>query len=223
MPAALCFDMYGTLFDTQSVAEAVRDRVDAPDPVVDDLVRLWRQKQLQYSYQVALMDAYEPFWAVTGHALDYALEFYGMDRDAVDTDGILQSYETLSPHDDAVEALEALTDEPVSLSILSNGNPEMLRTLATNAGLVDYFDEIISADEVSTFKPNPAVYENAADRLEELIGDCWLISSNAWDVAGAAQAGMGVAWVNRANEPAERIGGQATETVDSLADLPDLL
>lgn len=223
MPAALCFDMYGTLFDTRSVASAVRRRIDAPDPVVADLVELWRRKQLQYSYQVALMEAYEPFWTVTGHALEYALAFYGIDRDAVDTEGILASYEELSPYEDAVAALEALDDEAVTVSILSNGNPDMLETLATNAGLVDHFDAIISADEVSTFKPSPAVYENAASRLDEPIEDCWLISSNAWDVAGAAQAGMGVAWVNRANEPAERIGGTATETVDSLAALPALL
>lgn len=223
MPSALCFDMYGTLFDTQSVASAVRRRLDAPDPVVADLVQLWRRKQLEYSYQVALMDAYEPFWAVTGHALEYALDFYGIDRELVDTTGILTAYESLSPYDDAVAALDALSDDPIRLSILSNGNPEMLQTLATNAGLSDRFDAIISADEVSTFKPAPAVYENAADRLNEPIGDCWLISSNAWDVAGASHAGMGVAWVNRANEPAERIGGKATETIKSLSALPELL
>lgn len=223
MPAALCFDMYGTLFDTQSVASAVRRRLDSPDPVVADLVQLWRRKQLEYSYQVALMDAYEPFWSVTGHALDYALAYYGIDGSSVDTADILGAYESLSPYDDAVAALEALSAEPIRLSILSNGNPEMLETLATNAGLADYFDAIISADEVSTFKPDPAVYENAADRLDESLEDCWLVSSNAWDVAGASQAGMGVAWVNRANEPVERIGGEPTETVDSLAALPELL
>jgi len=223
MPEAFCFDMYGTLFDTQSVAAAVRERVDAPDAVVADLVELWRRKQLQYSYQAALMEAYEPFWAVTGHALEYSLAYYGIDRDAVDTGAILQSYEHLRPYDDAVTALEALSDHDVRVSILSNGNPSMLETLAENAGLDGYFEAIVSADEVSTFKPAPAVYRNAADRLNEAIEDCWLISSNAWDVAGAAQAGMGVAWVNRANEPQERIGGDPTATVDSLEALPGLL
>ena len=223
MPEAFCFDMYGTLFNTQSVAAAVRERVDAPDAVVADLVQLWRQKQLQYSYQVALMDAYEPFWNVTGHALDYSLAYYGIDRDEVETETILQSYEHLSPYDDAVAALEELSERDVQLSILSNGNPSMLETLAENADLDGYFEAIISADEVSTFKPSPAVYRNAADRLDEALEDCWLISSNAWDVAGAAQAGMGVAWVNRANEPQERIGGDPTETVDSLDALPGLL
>ena len=223
MPEAFCFDMYGTLFDTQSVAAAVREHIDAPDPVVADLVELWRRKQLQYSYQVALMEAYEPFWNVTEHALEYSLTFYKIDQDAVDTGAILQSYEHLSPYDDAVAALDALSDRDVHLSILSNGNPSMLETLAANAGLDGYFEAIISADEVSTFKPAPAVYQNAAARLGEAIEDCWLISSNAWDVAGAAQAGMSVAWVNRANEPQERIGGEPTETVDTLEALPGLL
>lgn len=219
MPAAFCFDVYGTLFDTASVDRRVHERVDAPTGVVDAFVALWREKQLQYAYQVALMDAYEPFSAVTEAAFEYAADYHGFDLRATDRDAILSAYEELKPFDDTEPALDRLADNGADLAVLSNGDPSMLRTLVANTGIEDYFDAIVSADEVTTFKPDPRVYDNGAERLGHPSGDCQLVSANAWDVAGAAQAGMATAWINRRNEPAERIGGPPDVTVDSLIDL----
>ena len=223
MPEALCFDMYGTLFDTASVDRRVRERVDAPAGLIDEFVSRWRDKQLQYAYQTALMDAYRPFWAVTEAALEYAVDYYGFDLRATDRDAIMNAYEELSPFPDATEALSRFDDADRSLAVLSNGNPEMLRPLVENAGLAEHFDAIVSADEVETFKPDPAVYENAADRLSLPLEDCMLVSSNAWDAAGAAQAGMAVAWVDRGNDPYERIGGEPDLVAGTLTELEEAL
>lgn len=46
MAAAVCFDVYGTLFDTASVRDRLRDRLDAHAGVVDRVLDLWRDKQL---------------------------------------------------------------------------------------------------------------------------------------------------------------------------------
>ena len=227
MPQALCFDMYGTLCDTRAVESTLADRVDRPRPVVADIAALWRRKQLEYSYQVSMMaEAYESFWELTAHALDYALDFYGVDTRALDRDAVLAAYETLDAFPDAEPTLERIVDDPdldLAVAILSNGSPDMLDTLADNTGLAPYFDVVFSADEVRTFKPSPAVYEHAADRLDRSIETCWLVSSNAWDVAGATAAGMGAAWVNRDGEPPERVGGEPTVELETLADLPEAL
>lgn len=217
MSAAICFDMYGTLFETGSVSQRCRDRIEAPVPVVEAIVDLWRHKQLAYSFQVALMDAYQSFWDLTAAALDYALAYYGVDLRATDRDAILASYEELDPFDDTVETLDRLAAEEYRLAILSNGTPEMLETLAENTGIKDRFESIISAHDVETFKPHPAVYEQVVDRFGVSFEDCWHVSANGWDAAGAAQAGLRVAWVNRSNEPPERVGGSADVTVSSLA------
>ena len=217
---ALCFDMYGTLCDTSSVTETLGDELGVADELVAAVDDLWRSKQLQYSYQVALMDAYEPFWSVTERALQYALAYWSLDTEAETRDRILRSYEHLSPFPAAFAALERLADDGHVLTVLSNGNPEMLETLATNAGLDEYLSEIISADEVRTFKPAPAVYENAASRLDRSVENCWLVSANAWDVAGASAAGMATAWIDRTRIPFETIGGQPDRTLSTLAELP---
>ncbi|WP_162224597.1 haloacid dehalogenase type II [Halorussus amylolyticus] len=218
----LCFDMYGTLCDTTSVSETLSAELDLPAGFVADVDALWRQTQLRYAQQVALMDDYVTFRTVTERALAYALDYYNLDPDRSARERILASYDHLEPYPDAVDALGRLGDDR-TLAVLSNGNPEMLETLAENAGLAPHLDELVSADEVATFKPDPAVYRNAADRLDRDLGDCVLVSSNAWDVAGAASAGMATAWVNRAREPAETVGGDADIAVESLSHLADSL
>jgi len=220
---ALCFDMYGTLCDTTSVTDRLGAVLGVTADLVEAVDRLWRRKQLQYSYHRGQMEAYEPFWTVTGDALEYALEFYELEVDAADRERILGAYNHLEPVAGAESALETLSAAGRTCVVLSNGNPEMLETLAANAGLAPYLEDVVSADEVGTFKPSPAVYENAADRLDRPLSDCRLVSSNAWDVAGASNAGMATAWVNRRNEPRERLGERADVEVETIAALPGAL
>lgn len=223
MPAALCFDAFGTLYDTDTVIDRLRDHVDAPAGVIDEVVALWRHKQLQYSYLVALMDAYRPFDEVTHDALEYALDYYGIRLPKSDRSAVSAAYADLDPFPDTASALGRLAETDLELAVLSNGAPGTLETLATSAGIADYFSAAISADEVGTFKPAPAVYRNAENRLDVPLAECWLVSSNAWDAAGAAEAGMGVAWVNRSGDPPERVGGGPSLVVDSLSSLADEL
>jgi len=220
---ALCFDMYGTLCDTSSVTDRLGEMLGVTEDLVRAIDRLWRQKQLQYSYHRGQMEAYEPFWEVTGDALDYALAFYDVDTAVGERERIRDAYNHLEPFDGAVAALERLGEAGYTRTVLSNGNPEMLETLAENAGLRPHLDDIISAHEVRTFKPGPAVYENAADRVDRDVGECRLISSNAWDIAGASNAGMATGWVNRYREPPEQLGERADVVVANLPALPDAL
>lgn len=216
---ALCFDMYGTLCDTSSVSDALGTHLGVTDRFVGHVDRLWRRKQLEYSFQLNAMGDYVTFREVTERALDYTLAFYDLEPGDGARTAILDSYDELEPFPDAVAALEALSDHGYTTAILSNGNSGMLEPLAEHAGFTPYLDDIVSADEVSAFKPTPVVYENAADRLDRSLDECRLVSSNAWDVAGASNAGMMTAWVNRGREPAERVGGPASTMVESLSEL----
>jgi 2-haloacid dehalogenase len=215
--------MYGTLCDTSSVTRRLGEVLDAPGALVDAIDETWRRKQLQYSYQAAQMDAYEPFWELTGRALDYALAQYGLDPAPEDRERIVEAYDHLSPYSDAASVLERLGDAGYTVAVLSNGDPAMLDRLANNAGLAPHLNDVVSADEVGTFKPSPEVYENAARRLGFSIEACRLVSANAWDVAGAGNAGMGVAWLNRRRDPPEAIGPAPDIEVTSLSRLPSAL
>lgn len=223
MPKTLCFDMYGTLCDTSSVSETLGRELDASADLVAAIDETWRRKQLQYSFLRGLMDDYTTFWEVTSDALDHALDRYGTDASSATRDAILDAYNHLDPYPTARDTLVELRETGYTVAVLSNGNPEMLERLAESAGLADALDDIVSADEVKTFKPSPAVYENAAARTDTALGDCCLVSGNAWDVAGAGAAGMQTAWVNRGRNPVERVGPDPTYTVSSLDTLPERL
>ena len=217
---ALCFDMYGTLCDTSSVTAALGEQLAIADGFAADVDDLWRRTQLRYAQQVALMDEYRPFAEVTERALNYALEFYDLNPAASVREEVIAAYDELDPYPDAADALAELS-ESHTVVVLSNGNPEMLAELAANAGLAEHLDDIVSAHEVRTFKPDPAVYRNAADRLDRSLGDCRLVSSNPWDVAGAVSAGMATAWGDRTREPPEEGGGEAGPTVETLSGVAD--
>jgi 2-haloacid dehalogenase len=214
--AGICFDMYGTLCDTSSVRTRLGEELDVADRLVAAVDETWRRKQLQYSYQSAQMDEYEPFWSLTEHALDYALAQFDLDPDSETRERILAAYDHLEPFSGAAETLDRLSADGHEVVVLSNGNPEMLERLAENAGLWPHLDGVVSAHAVRTFKPDPAVYEHAAEALGRLLDDCRLVSSNAWDVAGAGNAGMATTWVNRTRDPPETIGARPDVEVTTL-------
>ena len=53
------------------------------------------------------------------------------------------------------------------------------------------------------YKPRPEVYALVTERFEIAPGEIVFVSSNRWDVMGAASFGFRTAWVNRANMPDE--------------------
>ena len=72
--------------------------------------------------------------------------------------------------------------------------------LLSNAGLRQYFDYIISAEDVKKYKPSPEPYSLASKRTGIPISDICLVSSNLWDIAGGQAVGMQTCWINRGED-----------------------
>src|SRR5262249_46073065 len=84
--------------------------------------------------------------------------------------------------------LEALLGQ--RLAIPSNGSPRMLEAAVEHAGLTRTFATLMSVDTVRTYKPSPTVYQLAVEALELEKSEIGFVSSNYWDVAGAAAFGF---------------------------------
>ena len=83
----------------------------------------------------------------------------------------------------------------------------MLEAAARSAGIDTLLDTIISVEEVKIFKVSPRVYNLGVERLGVDRSALGFVSSNAWDVAGAASAGLITFWIQRAAaEPPEELG-----------------
>ncbi len=217
----LAFDLYGTLVDPVAVSGELSQVLGDADGL--EAARLWRLKQLEYTFRLTAMGHYEDFRWVTERALGFALASLGVSLPAGQSRRLISLYDQLRPFPDAVPALRALTDSGYDLVVLSNGTPAMIRDCLAHSGLGEFFGQRVSADEVGVFKPSPLVYRHAAERLGRPAGRIRLITSNAFDSVGASAAGLRTAWVNRAAAPFDTIGAQPDLTVPSLDQLPAAL
>jgi 2-haloacid dehalogenase len=214
-PAALVFDAYGTLFDVHSVT-ALADELWPGRGA--ELSRLWRTKQLEYTWLRSLMQRYTDFGQVTEEALRYACEALALPFTAAAHAQLMDRYLRLDPFPEVRDALARL--DGITLAILSNGSHATLAPLVANAGLAGTIPHVLSVHDVGVFKPDPRVYQLAVDRLgvpREAIG---FVSSNCWDALGAKSFGFRVFWVNRAHAPVDRLGFTPDAVIGSLAELP---
>lgn len=214
----LAFDLYGTLVDPIAISSELSRVLGGADG--QEAARLWRLKQLEYSFRLTAMGRYEDFRWVTSRALDFALASAGVRLPDGQARRLVELYDRLRPFPDVVPALQALAGMGFELAVFSNGTPAMIGNCLENSGLAGFFGQRVSVDEVRAFKPSPAVYQHAAERLSRPAGQIRLVTSNAFDSVGASAAGMRTAWVNRSGAPFDTIGSPPDLTVPALDRLP---
>lgn len=216
---ACVFGAYGTLFDVRAVLDRERERLG---PQAGDVAESWRQMNLSYAWLRSLMQRHADFWQVTQDALDHALAQHGLDDPAM-RQSLLDAYQRPDAYPDAAEALRRLRERGLEVGVLSNGTPEQLEAAGTSSGLSGHIDVLLSAEEVGAYKPDPRVYQLTVDRLMLDPPEILYISSNAWDVVGAAHFGLHTVWLNRDSTPFIRLDATADAEISSLTDLPPLL
>jgi len=216
---ACVFDAYGTLLD---FASAVTRSRAASLPQAAELVRLWRTKQLEYTWLRSLMNRHADFWRVTGESLDYAMESLGLSDPALRAE-LMQLYLQLDAFPEAKSVLKRLKAAGMRTAILSNGSMSMLAAGVASADLREELDLLLSIDEVSVFKPSPAVYARAVERLGVAANHVCFLSSNCWDAHGAQSFGFHAVWINRNKLPPDRLPSPPSIVVSTLDDVPPLL
>ena len=219
MPTTIAFDVYGTLIDTNGVADQLTESIGELAPV---FANTWREKQLEYSFHRGLMQNYEHFGVCTQQALDYSCLFYQVELSQAHKHALLDVYKTLPAFSDVINALVDLKQSGHRLYAFSNGNEAAVEGLLVAAKIRDYFIGVVSVDSLKTFKPNPAVYSHFLRESNAQGNEAWLISSNPFDVLGALSHGMRAAWVKRSDKAIfDPWGLEPTITINSLKELND--
>ena len=106
MAGFLLFDLYGTLVDPLAIAA----ELDVLGVDGSEVARLWRLKQLEYSFRLTVMGQYQDFRQVTSRALAFALASAGVSADGGQLQQILAGYDRLPAFADAEPALKAFAD-----------------------------------------------------------------------------------------------------------------
>lgn len=185
------FDVNETLLDLRGLAPAF----SAILPV--ELMTVWFTRMLHNSLVANSTGHYDSFDRQGVDALIVTAGSVGVSLSEPQAAELVAGMASLPPHPDVVPCLEMLSESGFRLATLTNSSLPVLEAQMGNAGLFDFFDELISVEEVEQFKPAPATYLYAAGRLRVPIDDMRLVAAHSWDVTGAARAGARTAYVSR--------------------------
>lgn len=249
MSKILGFDIYGTLINTHGLLAELEQLVG--DRAVG-FSQAWRDKQLEYSFRRGLMGDYASFAVCTRDALAFTCAQQGVALSEAEQALLLEKYRQLPAFDDVSNGLARLRTAGHALFAFSNGTRAAVDALLQTARIADAFVDVVSVDEVASFKPDPAVYRHFAGRARgclervasarqpvsatgsltalESASEIWLISSNPFDVIGAIQAGLKAAWVQRSPDlpfdvwsgPGADLGADLDADLDAARVMPDL-
>lgn len=228
MIKAVVFDAYGTLFDVYSIS-ALAERLYPGQGAA--ISTIWRDKQIEYTRLISLSDPhnsagsrhYLPFWELTRLSLRYTLARLKLDLSRANEDALMGQYAQLTAFPENVGVLQALKAKGFVTAILSNGNPEMLDSAVTSAGMKNLLDHVISVDSIRQFKTSPSSYALVTQYFPVLKEEVLFVSSNAWDALGATWHGFTTFWVNRQDLPHETLGPKPTYTGADLTQVLQVL
>lgn len=185
----------------------------------------WRRRQLQLASVANSSGRYMDLDRVTLVALHEIAPRFHLRLGPADQKRLVDAWAALPIFPDVPRALEAITTRKLPILALTNAVASTARNALAHAGILEYFQDVLSTDGVRVYKPNSAVYGQVTKSgvfPEEVL----FFSCNDWDAMGASQAGFHSVWVNRRGALAgmrnERTipGFDAVESVlDDLADI----
>jgi 2-haloacid dehalogenase len=224
---ALVFDTFGTVVDWRaSVIQEVEQLAKKKGFKVDaaKFADTWRAG---YGPSMNRVRSGELPWtkldALHRMILDRLLIDFGITGlSEAEIDGLNRSWHRLRPWPDAVSGLTRLKKRFI-IAPLSNGNISLMTNLAKYGGLP--WDCILGAELARHYKPDPEVYQSAADILDLKVGDVMMVAAHLGDLRAAKKVGLKTAFVPRPLElgPEGKPDLQADSTVDiSATDFNDL-
>ena len=216
------FDVYTALFDIEGslmpvIQQLLKEQVDAIE-----LVRLWRQKQLEYALiSNSLQQGRVPFAVITRRALDYALSRVQVDLSESSRHSLVAEWDRLQLWPESGEVLREVKKRGYSVGLLSNGDEEMLRRLASHLPIT--CDHIFASEQAGYYKPHPSLYELPLKALGLTSDQVLHIAGSSTDVMGAKAAGLPCAWSNRKHDRVLDDGYQADYEFENLLGLLDVI
>jgi 2-haloacid dehalogenase len=174
--------------------------------------REWFTQMLQCAFVGTITRAYVTFGDAGEAALRMTAASHGVELADEEPDALRDAMRRLPAHPDARDGLERLRDAGVRLATLTNSTAEVGAAQLEHAGLMDLFEQTLSADDVRRLKPAPEPYAMAARSLQLSIDQTRLVAAHAWDVAGALRAGCAAAFIARPGR-----------TLDPLSPAPDVI
>jgi 2-haloacid dehalogenase/putative hydrolase of the HAD superfamily len=212
----ITFDCYGTLVDWEGGISGAFMEAAATDGV-----RLGREEILAAHREAeprVQSEGFRTYRDVLTETARRMAHGFGWSIDPPRARFLAESLPDWRVFEDTNAALSRLRAAGYRLGILSNVDDDLL------CGTLRWFDcgfeLVVTAEHVRSYKPAPAHFITARERIG---GDRWLHAAQSWfhDIVPAHALGIPTAWVNRKGEPrgADARPDHEVPDVRALADL----
>ncbi len=218
-PAVVVFDVVETLANL--------------DPVADRLIELGLGAELLPRWFTRLLRDAAALTVAGGYATfaDVAVSALSAETAAALTDAeiryAVEGFGVLQPQPDAVAALTAAAAAGLRIFTLSNGAAASTRAFLQRAGVADLVEQVLSVDQVQTWKPARPPYELAVTHARVPAGQVAMVAVHSWDIHGAHAAGLTTGWCPRLEgrptpvfTRADVIGKDLIDVIEKLSALP---
>ncbi|MDB2387069.1 haloacid dehalogenase type II [Shewanella sp.] len=215
-PKVIFFDVNETLLDLGNVADSVTHALDGRD----DLVESWFTTMLHYSLVSNAIGDYHHFSDIGVAALQLVAQQHHIALTQAEAkQAIAVPFGNLQPHQDVISGLKRFQDMGIKLVTLTNSSDAGIKSQLLNAKLTPYFDDSLTVQTLQIFKPDLRVYQWALKEMDVDAPQSMLVAAHAWDIAGAAKAGMQTAFIQRPGKHQLPLFGQADYTATDLITL----
>ena len=215
---ALTFDVFGTVVDWYSSIVAEGEEFGDTHGIDIDWAGFALKWRAGYGPAMDKVRRGELPWqnidALHRRILDGLLDtFEIVSLSEAEKDHLNRVWHRLKPWPDAISGLERLRKRYI-VATLSNGNIALLTNMAKFAGLP--WDCILSAELTHHYKPDPEVYQTAADLLGLSPNEVMMVAAHPGDLRAAQAVGFQTALVPR---PLEYGPGSVQEVTAHPSDL----
>ncbi len=136
------------------------------------------------------------------------------------TDYLLELPNSNVLFDGTHELLQYLKEKGYTLHIITNGFKKVQEKKLENSNINEYFDQVITSENVGVKKPNPLIFKEALRKANVTTANAIMIGDN-WeaDIMGAKNIGMDVVYCNFNQQPV----GENIKSVNNLFEIKQFL
>ncbi len=192
-PGILFFDVNETLLDLTILKKSVGKALNGKE----ELLALWFTTMLQYSLVETVGNQYKDFGEIGAATLMMVAANHNIRLAQEEAREAISPITSLPPHPEVKRSLAKLKENGYRLVSLTNSSNAGVEKQFTNAGLLDFFEERLSIEDLGKYKPHADTYSWAARKMGVKSNEAMLIAAHGWDVAGALWAGWRAAFVSR--------------------------
>lgn len=211
MKKGVIFDMDGLLFDTEAVWQRNWSRVAADMGI--ELPEAFRKE----------------ICGTSGEIMKRVIEkYYGVD-DGTEImqnviNGVHSDLKDNVPEKPGLhEILEHFRNKGMKMAVASSSSQAQIESNCRNAGILEYFDALVSGAQIGKSKPAPDIFLAAAEKIGIAPEDCYVFEDAFNGVQAGYAAGSAVIMIPDMTAPTDEIRAMTYAVYDSLLTAKDNL